>query len=63
MNKYQIKINIEDFPKELHFALEKAVLYDSSCGSEAKVIYSDLGYYIKITEKNKRTPKMIKPIF
>lgn len=53
MNKHLIKINIEDFPKELYFALENAALYDSSCGSEAKVLYSDLGYYIKIAEKNK----------
>lgn len=27
-------------------------LYDSSCGSEAKVIYSDSGYYIKIANQN-----------
>jgi len=48
-----MQININDFPSPLHFALEGAHIYDSSCHSGAVVLYSDLGYYIKIDEKEK----------
>lgn len=48
MQKKRIQLNIHDFPPELHFALIGANLYDSSCNSNADVLYSDLGYYIKI---------------
>lgn len=50
MEKRRIQININDFPPELHFALIGANLYDSSCNSNADVLYSDQGYYIKIDE-------------
>ena len=52
MKKEKMEINIEDFPKELHSLLNGAEIYDSSCGSAAQVIYSDLGYYIKIDKKD-----------
>lgn len=50
MEKRRIQININDFPPELHYALSGAKIYDSSCNSNADVLYSDLGYYIKIDE-------------
>ncbi|MBQ6876192.1 MAG: phosphotransferase [Lachnospiraceae bacterium] len=48
MEKKNIQININDFPSELRFALTGANIYDSSCHSNAEVLYSDHGYYIKI---------------
>ena len=53
MEKVKIEINYEEFPQELYEFLQDAQLYDSSCGNQAKVIYSDKGYYIKIAEKGK----------
>ena len=52
MQKKKIQININDFPSELHFALTGANIYDSSCHSNADVLYSDLGYYIKMDAKS-----------
>ena len=51
MLKKKITININDFPNELHDILKDATIYDSSSHPSATVLYSDLGYYIKITEK------------
>lgn len=51
MQKTKIQINITDFPKELHNILEGANIYDSSSHPDFKVLYSDLGYYIKMSEK------------
>ena len=51
MQKKKIEINIDDFPQELHYIFQNANLYDSSSNPNAQVIYSDLGYYVKITEK------------
>ncbi len=51
MLKKKITININDFPNELHNILKDATIYDSSSHPSATVLYSDLGYYIKITEK------------
>ena len=53
MKKNLVEININHFPVRLHFALESARIYDSSCHSGAMVLYSDLGYYIKIDAKDK----------
>ena len=53
MEKTKIEINLEEFPKELHAFLEGASVYDSSSSSNAKVIYSDYGYYIKVAAKGR----------
>ncbi len=50
MQKTEIKININDFPKEIHHILSSAKIYDSSSHPTMKVLYSDLGYYVKIAE-------------
>ena len=51
MKKTETKINITDFPKELHYLFEGAKIYDSSSHPTMTTLYSDLGYYIKIAEK------------
>ena len=51
MKKTEIKIQIEEYPKELHSLLQDATVYDSSSNPSMQVLYSDLGYYIKIAEK------------
>ncbi len=53
MQKNRININITDFPKELHNILMDTDIYDSSSHPDYKVLYSDLGYYIKMSEKGK----------
>ena len=50
MKKSKIEIRVDDFPKELHYLFKNASVYDSSCNPNAQVLYSDLGYYVKITE-------------
>ena len=51
MIKRKIDININDFPTELHGLLRSGNIYDSSCSSNAKTLYCDSGYYIKIDDK------------
>ena len=51
MQKTEIKINFNDFPKELYYIFEGATVYDSSSHPTMTTLYSDLGYYIKIAEK------------
>lgn len=51
MMKRKIEININDFPIELHKLLQSGNIYDSSCSSNAKTLYCDTGYYIKIDDK------------
>ena len=53
MKKTETTIKKEEFPKELHSIFEGAKVYDSSCSPAMKVLYSDLGYYVKIGEKGK----------
>lgn len=53
MQKNEIKINIDDFPNELHYIFKDAKVYDSSSNPSMKVLYSDIGYYVKIAEKEK----------
>ena len=48
MKKYEIEINLTDFPPELHRYLTEGKIYDSSCSPVAKTLYCDAGYYIKI---------------
>ena len=51
MQKTETKININEFPKELHYLFEGAIIYDSSSHPTMTTLYSDLGYYIKCAEK------------
>lgn len=51
MKKTEIKINLDDFPKELHSVFMGAKVYDSSSHPTMTTLYSDLGYYVKIAEK------------
>ena len=53
MQKTETTINLEDFPKELYYIFEDAKVYDSSSNPTMTVLYSDLGYYVKIAEKDK----------
>ena len=48
MKKELIHININDYPKELHVYFNYNNIYDSSCSRNAKVLYIDTGYYLKI---------------
>ena len=51
MKKTEIKINTADFPKEIQYVFKDAKIYDSSSHPTMTVLYSNLGYYIKIAEK------------
>ena len=51
MEKIKTEINIKDFPLPLHKYLTDAEIFDSSCGENSRVLYSDKGYYIKIAPK------------
>lgn len=51
MQKTLININIKDFPAEIHPFIKNTDIYDSSCGENSQVLYSNLGYYIKIALK------------
>lgn len=51
MQKRNIQIQIEDFPKELHSILANADIYDSSCSSNATVLFIEPDLYLKIDEK------------
>ena len=53
MQKTEIEININDFPDELHYLFKDAKVYDSSSHPSMRVLFSDLGYYVKIAEKDK----------
>lgn len=48
-----IEININNYPDSIKSILENAKLYDSSCSSEASVIFADKdsGYFIKSSAK------------
>ena len=48
MIKRKTQINIQDFPPQLHSLLQGGDLYDSSCSGDARTLYCDAGYYIKI---------------
>ncbi len=52
MQKKEIKINIGDFPEELHYIFKDTKVYDSSSHPTMTVLYSELGYYVKIAEKD-----------
>ena len=51
MLKTKINVDINSFPKKIHQFLENAEIYDSSSNPSITVLYSDLGYYVKIAEK------------
>lgn len=52
MKKREIKIDISDFPEDIRYIFEEGKVYDSSCSAKMQVLYSDLGYYVKIAEKD-----------
>ena len=51
MKKTETKVELKEFPKELHYLYEGATVYDSSSHPTMTTLYSDLGYYIKYAEK------------
>jgi len=51
MKKTETKVNLKEFPKELHYLFEGATIYDSSSHPTMTTLYSDHGYYIKYAEK------------
>ncbi len=50
MKKQKITIDCQDYPEALHAFLLSGNIYDSSCSSNAKTLYCDSGYYIKIDD-------------
>jgi hypothetical protein len=48
MIKRKIELDINAFPSELHEFLRSGDIYDSSSSPEARTLYCDSGYYIKI---------------
>ena len=51
MQKTEIKVNLKDFPKELHYLFAGATIYDSSSHPTMTTLYSTHGYYIKYAQK------------
>ncbi len=53
MNRTKIDINPSDYPEAFRPYLENSCVYDSSCSTEARVIYieKDGGYYLKTANK------------
>lgn len=53
MKLMPIKIDINEYPDKIKSVLKNASLYDSSCSSEASVIFADkdAGYFIKSSAK------------
>ena len=53
MKKYEIEIDLIDFPSELYGFLQSGKIFDSSCSEDAQTIYCDAGFYIKTAPKGK----------
>ncbi len=51
MEKKFLKINISDYPSQVYPFVADTAVYDSSCGENSQVLYTDKGYYIKIAPK------------
>jgi len=51
MQKTKTQININDFPRVLHYLFDGATIYDSSSHPTMTTLYSTHGYYIKYAEK------------
>ena len=51
MIKRETVINMSEFPSGLHGLLRSGKIYDSSCSPEARTLYCEAGYYIKIAPK------------
>lgn len=51
MKKTKIEISVSDFPIQLHPYLQGTV-YDSSSSETARVYYSDIGFYTKVSLKD-----------
>lgn len=51
MRKTAVNVKLEEFPSEVHRYVSGACVYDSSCSEDARVFYSDAGFYIKTAQK------------
>ena len=53
MKRTLAKIKIEDYPARYHPLLRDALVYDSSCSPDARVLFieKEEGYYLKTAEK------------
>ena len=51
MKKYEIEIDLSEFPVELHEFLNSGRTFDSSCSPEARTLYCNAGFYIKTAHK------------
>lgn len=51
MKRVETKADLNKFPAELHGLLQAGKIYDSSCSTEARTLYCEAGYYIKIAPK------------
>ena len=51
MKRVETKADLNEFPAELHELLQAGKIYDSSCSPEARTLYCEAGYYIKIAPK------------
>ena len=51
MKNEKIDVQLSQFPQEIRIYLERATIYDSSSHSDARVLYLDRGYYLKIAQK------------
>ncbi len=51
MKKTEITINADNFPEELRYIFQNTKVYDSSSHPLNTVLYSELGYYVKIAER------------
>lgn len=52
MIKRKIRINIHDYPAELHPLLGAGEIYDSSSSPQAQTLYCTAGFYIKTAPKS-----------
>ena len=53
MELRKVDLCLEGFPEELKLILVDCEIFDSSCGSDAKVYYLDTGFFLKIAEAGK----------
>ncbi|MBQ9948007.1 MAG: phosphotransferase [Oscillospiraceae bacterium] len=51
MKKTEIQIDLSEIPEELQYIFKDTKVYDSSSHPTMRVLYSELGYYVKIAEK------------
>lgn len=51
MKKMPVSIDLQTIPMRLRWVFDGAAAFDSSCSDEARVIYLDTGFYLKIQKK------------